>query len=66
MKVEAYYAIRNDRLNRENYPLKRLHTYDEREENKNYIIYEETNLDTYLNNEKQKLENYGLLIRKQV
>ena len=53
VEVEAYYAIRNDRLNRENYPLKRLHTYDEREEYKNYIIYEETNLDTYLNNEKQ-------------
>ena len=43
VKVEAYYAIRNDRLNRENYPLKRLHTYDEKEEYKNYIIYEETN-----------------------
>ena len=53
VEVEAYYAIRNDRLNRENYPLKRLHTYDEKEEYKNYIIYEETNLDTYLNNEKQ-------------
>ena len=30
VEVEAYYAIRNDRLNRENYPRKRLHTYDER------------------------------------
>ena len=49
VEVEAYYAIRNDRLNRENYPLKRLYTYDEKEEYKNYIIYEETNLDTYLN-----------------
>ena len=53
VEVEAYYAIRNDRLNRENYPLTRLHTYDEKEEYKNYIIYEETGLDTYLNNEKQ-------------
>ena len=32
VEVEAYYAIQNDRLNRENYPLKRLHTYDEKEE----------------------------------
>lgn len=40
VKVEAYYAIRNDKLNRENYPLKDCIHMMKGKNTKIYIIYE--------------------------